>query len=74
MGHEFAAEVLEAGPDTIAPAPGTIVTSIPLMLTTAGVRDHRLLNELPGGYGERMLLSAPLLVEVPNGLDLGRPH
>ena len=24
---------------------------------------------LPAGYGERMLLSAPLLLEVPNGLD-----
>ena len=26
-------------------------------------------NDLAGGYGERMLLSAPMLVEVPNGLD-----
>src|SRR5207253_1385980 len=30
MGHEFSAEVLEAGPDTTAPAPGTIVTSVPI--------------------------------------------
>ena len=69
MGHEFAAEVLEAGPDTVAPAPGTIVTSVPIVLTMQGVRNLAYSNELPSGYGERMLLSAPLLVEVPNGLD-----
>jgi hypothetical protein len=33
MGHEFAAEVLELGPDTIGPSAGTIVTSIPILLT-----------------------------------------
>jgi len=69
MGHEFAAEVLEVGPDTVAPAPGTIVTSIPIMLTTTGIRDLVYSNDLPAGYGERILLSAPLLQEVPNGLD-----
>src|SRR3954454_4027121 len=26
-------------------------------------------NTTKGGYGERMLLTAPLLLEVPNGLD-----
>lgn len=69
MGHEFAAEVLDYGPDTIGPAAGSIVTSIPIMLTASGVRDLAYSNELPSGYGERMLLSAPMLVEVPNGLD-----
>jgi len=69
MGHEFSAEVLEAGPGTVAPKPGTIVTSIPIMLTMAGVRDLVYSNDLPAGYSERMLLSAPMLLEVPNGLD-----
>ncbi|HET6949224.1 MAG TPA: zinc-binding dehydrogenase [Acidimicrobiales bacterium] len=69
MGHEFAAEVLEAGPDTVAPAPGTIVTSVPVMLTMEGVRDLSYSNDLRTGYGERMLLSAPFVNEVPNGLD-----
>ena len=69
MGHEFAAEVLEAGPDTTGPAPGTIVTSIPIMLSMTGFRDLAYSNDLPSGYGERMLLSVPMLVEVPNGLD-----
>ena len=69
MGHEFAAEVLEPGPDTTAPKAGTIVTSIPIMLSATGIRDLAYSPDLPSGYGERMLLSAPMLVEVPNGLD-----
>jgi threonine dehydrogenase-like Zn-dependent dehydrogenase len=69
MGHEFAAEILDAGPDTPAPAPGTIVTSIPILLTATGVRPIVYSNDVAAGYGERMLLSSPLLVEVPNSLD-----
>lgn len=68
MGHEFAAEVLEVGPDTVGPAPGTLVTSIPILLTMTGVQPIVYSNEVLGGYGERMLLSAPMLHEVPNGL------
>jgi len=71
MGHEFSAEVLEIGPDTIGPEPGTLVTSIPAMLTMTGVKDLVYSNDLPAGYSERMLLSAPMLVEVPNGLEAG---
>ena len=69
MGHEFSAEVLDAGPDTVAPAPGTVVTSVPGMLTLQGPRSLAYTNTFPGGYSERMLLSAPLLLEVPSGLD-----
>jgi threonine dehydrogenase-like Zn-dependent dehydrogenase len=69
MGHEFSAEVLEVGPDTDAPAPGTLVTSIPVLLTTSGIKPIVFSNDVPGGYGERMLLSAGMLAEVPNGLD-----
>ncbi len=68
MGHEFAAEVLDVGPDTVGPAPGTLVTSIPILLTMTGVQPIVYSNEVLGGYGERMLLSAPMLHEVPNGL------
>jgi threonine dehydrogenase-like Zn-dependent dehydrogenase len=71
MGHEFSAEVLDTGPDTIGPAPGTLVTSIPIMLTMTGVQDLVYSNDLPAGYSERMLLSAPMLLEVPNGLEAG---
>lgn len=69
MGHEFAAEVLEVGPDTVGPPPGTIVTSVPIMLTPTGLRDIVYSNDLPAGYGERILLSAPFVQVVPNGLD-----
>ena len=69
MGHEFAGEVLEAGPDTAGPKPGTVVTSVPAMLTLSGPAQLAYSNDFPGGYSDRMLLSAPLLLEVPNGLD-----
>jgi len=69
MGHEFCAEVLEVGPDTVAPAPGTLVTSIPVLLTMSGIKPIVYSNDTAAGYGERMLLSAPMLAEVPNGLD-----
>jgi threonine dehydrogenase-like Zn-dependent dehydrogenase len=70
MGHEFSAEVLEAGPDTDTHPPGTLVTSIPLLLSTKGVEPIVYSNSTLGGYAERMLLSAPLLLPIPNGLDL----
>lgn len=69
LGHEFSAEVLEAGPDTDAPAPGTTVTSVPALLTATGVEPIVYSNTTIGGYAERMLLSAPLLLTVPNGMD-----
>jgi threonine dehydrogenase-like Zn-dependent dehydrogenase len=69
MGHEFCAEVLEAGPDTETHPPGTLVTSLPLLLSTQGVEPIVYSNSTIGGYAERMLLSAPLLLPIPNGLD-----
>jgi threonine dehydrogenase-like Zn-dependent dehydrogenase len=69
MGHEFSAEVLEAGPDTETHPPGTLVTSIPVLLSAKGVEPLVYSNSAIGGYAERMLLSAPLLLPIPNGLD-----
>ncbi|HZU46869.1 MAG TPA: zinc-binding dehydrogenase [Mycobacterium sp.] len=69
MGHEFSAEVLEAGPDTETHPPGTLVTSIPVLLSEKGVEPIVYSNRTIGGYAERMLLSAPLLLPIPNGLD-----
>lgn len=69
MGHEFSAEVLDAGPDTDAPPPGTVVTSIPVLISATGIEPIVYSNTTIGGYAEQMLLSAPLLLEVPNGLD-----
>jgi len=72
MGHEFAGEVLEVGPNTAGPEPGTLVTSVPIMISAAGIQDMAYSNVLPSGYGERMLLAAPLVLTVPNGLDARR--
>ena len=69
MGHEFSARVLEAGPDTQTFAPGTVVTSIPILLGPTGITGIVYSNTTMGGYAEKMLLSAPMLLEVPNGLD-----
>lgn len=70
MGHEFSAEILEAGPDTETHRPGTLVTSLPILLSDKGVEPIVYSNTTLGGYAERMLLSAPLLLPIPNGLDL----
>lgn len=70
MGHEFAGEVLEAGPDTEAPSAGTAVTAFPVLLQPDGAVDPIVYsNRVNGGYGERLLLSASLLLPVPNGLS-----
>lgn len=72
MGHEFSAEVLEIGPDTVGPPAGTLVTSIPVLFTPTGaIRPIVYSNDVAAGYGERMLLSAPMITEVPNGLSAG---
>jgi threonine dehydrogenase-like Zn-dependent dehydrogenase len=70
MGHEFSAEILEAGPDTETHPAGTLVTSLPVLLSTKGVEPIVYSNSTIGGYAERMLLSALLLLPIPNGLDL----
>jgi threonine dehydrogenase-like Zn-dependent dehydrogenase len=72
MGHEFAAEVLDHGPTTEGPPPGTLVTSMPFMVDASGFRDLSYNNDLPGGYSERMLLSSLMAIPVPNGLDARR--
>jgi threonine dehydrogenase-like Zn-dependent dehydrogenase len=70
MGHEFSAEILEAGPDTDTHPAGTLVTSLPVLLSAKGAEPIVYSNTTIGGYAERMLLSAPLLLPIPNGLDL----
>jgi threonine dehydrogenase-like Zn-dependent dehydrogenase len=71
MGHEFSAEILEAGPGTETHPAGTLVTSLPVLLSPHGPDMIVYSNTTLGGYAERMLLSAPLLLPVPNGVDPG---
>ncbi|MBV8160484.1 MAG: alcohol dehydrogenase catalytic domain-containing protein, partial [Acidimicrobiia bacterium] len=72
MGHEFAAEVLELGPGAAGASPGQTVVSVPVVADERGIHAVGYSNDYPGGYAERMLLSAGMLLEVPNGLDARR--
>jgi threonine dehydrogenase-like Zn-dependent dehydrogenase len=69
MGHEFCAEILDHGPDTQKTLkPGTRVCSMPVLISPDRVEGVGYSNRVPGGYAERMVLSEPMLLEVPNGL------
>lgn len=71
MGHEFVAEVVRPGPGAEAWAPGTRVTSMPVMIDPSapnGVAAIGYSATYPGAYGEYVLMSAPLLLPVPDAL------
>ena len=66
FGHEFCCEVLDYGPGTARKLKaGTRVCSLPALLTPEGPKGIGYSNDFIGGYAERMLLSEPLLLEVP---------
>ncbi|MBT4161800.1 MAG: zinc-binding dehydrogenase [Gammaproteobacteria bacterium] len=70
MGHEFCAEVLAHGPGTTGQIKvGTRVCSVPILPRQSGVTAIGYSSEVPGGYSEQMVLSEPMLLEVPNGLS-----
>jgi threonine dehydrogenase-like Zn-dependent dehydrogenase len=48
--------------------PGARVVSVPLVFRASGMHGVGYSNEIPGGYGELMVLSSSLVLEVPNGL------
>ena len=69
FGHEFCCEVLDYGPGTDKRLkPGARAVSMPIMPTGETRATVGYSNDYPGGYAERMVLAAPLLLEVPNGL------
>ncbi|WP_426424476.1 zinc-binding dehydrogenase [Bradyrhizobium genosp. A] len=69
FGHEFCCEIVDYGPGTARKLrPGTHVCSLPALLTPEGIKGIGYSNDFVGGYAEQMLLSEPLLLEVPNGL------
>ena len=73
MGHEFAAEVVELGPNLQSGGGnrkvGDVVVSLPVAFDMDGVHAVGYSNDYPGGYGELMVLNDLLCLEVPNGLD-----
>ncbi|KJC60435.1 alcohol dehydrogenase [Bradyrhizobium sp. LTSPM299] len=69
FGHEFCCEVLDYGPGTQKRfKPGTHVCSVPVLIGASGLQGIGYSNDIAGGYAERMVLSEPLMIEVPNGL------
>jgi 2-desacetyl-2-hydroxyethyl bacteriochlorophyllide A dehydrogenase len=69
MGHEFCCKVLDYGPKTERKLKtGTRVCAMPVMMEADGPKGMGYSNSYVGGYAEQMLLSAPMLLEVPNGL------
>jgi threonine dehydrogenase-like Zn-dependent dehydrogenase len=66
MGHEFCAEVAGYGPRCEQRlAVGTRVTSVPIGVLGGQVTTVGYSNDLPGGYGELMVLREASLLEVP---------
>jgi threonine dehydrogenase-like Zn-dependent dehydrogenase len=71
MGHEFVAEVVEAGEGAEQWAVGTRVTSVPVLVAPQspnGMLSIGYSPEIPGAYSEYVVMSAPLLLKVPDGL------
>jgi len=69
MGHEFCAEVIDYGPGTDGAAkPGERVVAMPIVFRNGAIHGVGYSNDIPGGYGEAMVLAAPLALPVPNGL------
>jgi len=68
LGHEYVGEIVRAGPGVTATT-GARVCSPPFLLREAGVVPLGASPLAPGGFGDYMLLSASLLVAVPDTLD-----
>ena len=66
LGHEFCGEVVGYGPGSRRRLPiGTRVTSVPVGVLGGQVTTVGYSNDLPGGYGELMVLPEASLLEVP---------
>lgn len=69
LGHEFAAELLDYGPDcSRTVAPGTAVCALPVLLRQPPPAIGYSPG-IPGGFAETMILSERLLRPIPGGLD-----
>lgn len=71
LGHEFVGEVVDNSQASGSAAVGAVVVSVPATLDRAGLHPIGYSNRYPGGFGALMVLSGPLAITVPNGLD---PH
>jgi len=70
MGHEFAAEIVDYGPGSEKRfGPASRVCSMPIAHIAGGIAAVGFSPDHPGGFGELMVLSEDLLLEIPNGLS-----
>jgi threonine dehydrogenase-like Zn-dependent dehydrogenase len=69
MGHEFCAEILDHGPDTLKTLKvETRVVSVPYAIGPNGAEVIGYSTRFPGGFAERTVLTEAMLLELPNGL------
>ncbi len=69
LGHEFVAEVLEYGPNTLETvAVGSRVCSVPFLLDGATPRAIGATPGIYGGFAEHFLLDSSNLLAVPDGM------
>ncbi len=70
FGHEFVGRVASYGPNTEQKIPvGRRVVSMPILAREAPVFLGFQGPEAPGAYAEKMLLSEPLMIEVPDHMS-----
>ena len=69
FGHEYVAEILDHGPDTMKTLPvGTHVCAVPILVGSTGVQSIGYSNLVPGALADQMLLQEMLLLPVPEGV------
>lgn len=71
MGHEFVAEIVEAGAGVENVKTGDRVTSIPVLLEPSSPTGFVAIGystRFPGAYGQYVVMSSPTLLKVPDGL------
>ena len=69
MGHEFVAEVVQAGEGVSGWETGARVVSVPVLIGAEGPSGTHSIgysSRFPGAYGEYVLMSASLLLPVPD--------
>lgn len=70
LGHEFCAELLDYGPGCRRSLRlGTRVCAMPLLVRGGARLIVGYSNDVPGGFGQYMVLPEPLLLEAPGGLS-----
>lgn len=67
LGHEFCAEIVDYGPSTEkSVVVGSLICSVPMLLRQPSEAVGYSPN-IPGGFGEYMVLSEALITPVPDG-------